>query len=281
MAQERRNALYSSLYEATHDLGTGGFLDNEAGRLYKSTGNTANPFHYTPKSRTGNSNGSSNNTPTTNGVSQTVQEQTNTRHEEADKERAASKGWDAKTPGYITQGAGPKGKQNWLSKAIGAIARNAEMPDDDNPVATAEGVTHADFHNQKSELLKQESLAAQGRPYYGLGNIDLNSRPTLQNSDGTYSTVDSFSTNINGREVLLPTVINVNGQWQHVDENTAIQHYLTTGEYLGMFDTPQEANNYAQMLHQNQDSFYSTRRGHNPSEQEIQNAYNSYMSTLI
>lgn len=43
---ERRNALYSSLYEDTHDLKTGGFNDTEAGQLYKSTGNTATPYTF-------------------------------------------------------------------------------------------------------------------------------------------------------------------------------------------------------------------------------------------
>lgn len=199
----------------------------------------------------------------TTASSSNVSDNRNTRKEQEDQEVFQNRGWDEKTPGYITQGAGPKGKQTFLDRAIAAIARNAELPEDDNPVATAEGMTPGDYHNQKGELLRQEMLASQGKPYYGLGNIDLNNRPTLQNPDGSYSTVDSFSTNINGREVLLPTVINVNGQWQHVDENTAIQHYLSTGQYLGVFDTPQEATNYARMLHENQDAFYSARRGRN------------------
>lgn len=187
----------------------------------------------------------------------------NTRKEQEDQDTFQNRGWSEKTPGYVTQGVESKGTQNWLDRAIAAIARNAELPEDNNPVATTEDMTPGDYHNQKGELLRQEMLASQGKPYYGLGNIDLNSRPMLDNPDGSYSTVDSFSVNIDNKEVLLPTVIKVNGQWQHVDQDTAIQHFFDTGEYLGMFNTPQETAAYARMLHENQDAFYSPRRGRN------------------
>ena len=37
----------------------------------------------------------------------------------------------------------------------------------------------------------------------------------------------------------------------------AMQRYYKTGEYLGMFDTPDEANSYADKLHNEQDILYS------------------------
>jgi len=88
---------------------------------------------------------------------------------------------------------------------------------------------------------------------YGRGNIDLNNRKVVRNSDGSISTERSFSVNIDGKEVLLPTVIN----GKVVSEEEAIEHYYQTGEYLGKFDTVREANEYAQKLHERQDWYYN------------------------
>ena len=91
---------------------------------------------------------------------------------------------------------------------------------------------------------------------YGQGNIDLNNRIVVKNSDGSISTEKSFSTEIDGKEVLLPTIIN----GSVVSESTAISNYNNTGKYLGKFDTVAEANAYAQQLHERQEWYY-TRRG--------------------
>ena len=90
---------------------------------------------------------------------------------------------------------------------------------------------------------------------YGEGNIDLNNRQIVRNGDGSISTELSFSfyDEDTGKEVLIPTVIN----GQIVSEDEAIEHYYQTGEYLGMFDTPEEANEYADMLHRRQDWYYN------------------------
>lgn len=88
---------------------------------------------------------------------------------------------------------------------------------------------------------------------YGKGNIDLNNRKVIHNSDGTISTEKSFSTNIDGKEVLLPTIIN----GKEVSEEEAIQHYLRTGENLGIFNTVKEARDYALKLHKRQDWYYN------------------------
>jgi len=88
---------------------------------------------------------------------------------------------------------------------------------------------------------------------YGKGNIDLNNRIPVQNEDGSISTEYSFTVNINNEEVLLPMVVN----GQLVDENTAIDHYNQTGEYLGKFNNPDEAEFYAIRLHERQDWYYN------------------------
>ena len=85
------------------------------------------------------------------------------------------------------------------------------------------------------------------------GNIDLDNRPVVNNEDGSISTERSFSVNIDGQEVLLPTVVN----GKIVSEEEAIKHYETTGEHLGKFNTPEEANAYAEQLHQEQEEKYT------------------------
>lgn len=90
---------------------------------------------------------------------------------------------------------------------------------------------------------------------YGAGNIDLNNRQVVQNDDGSISTERSFSfyDEDSGKEVLVPTVID----GRIVSEDEAIDHYYETGEYLGMFDTPEEADEYAERLHNRQDWYYN------------------------
>ncbi len=80
------------------------------------------------------------------------------------------------------------------------------------------------------------------------GNIDLNNRPRVTNPDGSISTVRSISIDQDGRTVLIPTVIGN----RVVSNDEAIQHYLNTGEQLGIFDNGQNADSYAENLHNSQ-----------------------------
>lgn len=92
---------------------------------------------------------------------------------------------------------------------------------------------------------------------YGAGNIDLYDRPQYRNANGSISTVDSTSYNIDGQEVLLPTVWNRNGTPYHSSNDEEIlQRYRDTGEYLGKFSTVEEANDYAEKLHMEQQERY-------------------------
>ena len=78
------------------------------------------------------------------------------------------------------------------------------------------------------------------------GNINLSGRPQVKNPDGTISTVRSIGVNIDGQEVLIPTVVN----GKVVSNQDAIKHYMDTGEHLGKFKTPEDSTNYAIWLHE-------------------------------
>lgn len=97
---------------------------------------------------------------------------------------------------------------------------------------------------------------------YGEGNINLYRRPRYQQPDGSVSTVNSMSfQDDNGQEVLIPTIAYDNyGNPVQLTDDEAIDRYYQTGEYLGKFNDPAEADAYAQRLHEDQERLYTNRR---------------------
>ena len=94
---------------------------------------------------------------------------------------------------------------------------------------------------------------------YGEGNIDLYNRPVLTNSDGSISTVDSVTYEIDGVYVVLPTIVRAeNGTPKRLETDEEIlAHYEKTGEYLGKFKSEGEADTYATQLHYAQEYRYT------------------------
>lgn len=90
------------------------------------------------------------------------------------------------------------------------------------------------------------------------GNIDLFQQPKVTNADGSVSTVDSASANIDGQEVLLSRVT---PDGRHLSTDEAIAEYQRSGKHLGMFDSPAAADAFAQKLHQD----YAAGRYDRPS----------------
>jgi hypothetical protein len=97
---------------------------------------------------------------------------------------------------------------------------------------------------------------------YGEGNINLHNRPQYRQPDGSVSTVNSISfQDENGQEVLVPTIAYDDyGNPVQLTDDEAIDRYYRTGEYLGKFNTPEDADSYAQALHQMQEDYYLNRR---------------------
>ncbi|MGC2661789.1 MAG: hypothetical protein WA324_27845 [Bryobacteraceae bacterium] len=78
------------------------------------------------------------------------------------------------------------------------------------------------------------------------GNIDLENRPKVWNEKGEYETVKTITREFDGKTVLLPTIIN----GKEVSVKQATDHYLKTGEHLGIFKNKKQADNYDKQLHE-------------------------------
>jgi hypothetical protein len=89
------------------------------------------------------------------------------------------------------------------------------------------------------------------------GNIDILNRPRAQNPDGSVSSVRSRSFNIDGVEVLLPTV---SEDGRIMSDQETVETYRQTGRHLGMFAAPEAATSYAQILHKQQHSMMEISR---------------------
>ena len=89
------------------------------------------------------------------------------------------------------------------------------------------------------------------------GNIDLKKRPIVWNDDGTYSTVDSIGVTADGKIYLIPTIIkDKKGNWIHGSSDQAIDYFLRSKEYLGVFDNEKAAVDYANLLNDSQSDLY-------------------------
>lgn len=107
---------------------------------------------------------------------------------------------------------------------------------------------------------------------YGKGNIDLYNRPQYRNPDGSVSTVRSISIGTDDGEVLIPTVgRDANGRPRLMSDDEAIDEYFRTGNNLGVFKSIEEADDYADRLHKQQEAYYTGKGRELPSIEQMAN----------
>ena len=106
--------------------------------------------------------------------------------------------------------------------------------------------SQVELSDKEIEQLSEEARLQRPEPT-SLGNIDLFNRPRVQNGDGSHSTVRSISFEEDGQEILIPTV---SPDGRILSNTDAIDLYHKTGEHLGKFASVEEANAFAQQLHE-------------------------------
>ena len=101
--------------------------------------------------------------------------------------------------------------------------------------------------NVLPELLAKPRESARYNALVELLNLDLGNRPRVPMPDGSIATIRSAGFNIDGQEVLLPT-ISPDGRLLSDDEAVAL--YRQTGKHLGKYGTPEASAAWGRFLSQ-------------------------------
>lgn len=146
-----------------------------------------------------------------------------------------------------TNGWSDEYKQAMVQKYVySANLRNAE-----NEVA--QNYVNFQLQNGEPSDIGGVTRTATPKGLVTAGNINLNNRPTVKNADGSISTVRSISINVDDKEVLIPTI---SDDGKLLSDSEAVALFEKTGRHLGMFDSVENANRYAENLHKQQEAKY-------------------------
>lgn len=165
--------------------------------------------------------------------------------------------------GYGTAMQGYNNQANILNNQYQAQSNAYQQQQANNAQGWAGLGTLAGMYMMRADggVVDDDSYEYQGKPLvrpFEEGNIDLSKRPKVKNPDGSISTVRSIGVNVDGVEVLIPTV---SDDGRMMDDDEAYQTFMKTGKHLGKFKTVEDAERYGQVLHEMQAKFYGLKDG--------------------
>ena len=162
--------------------------------------------------------------------------------------------WDANTMASSDKsGSDSKQKFDWIERAIKKIQRAVTN------LGKVADATYKTWGERLDAIMGKTEEFHDEIGQFGAGNIDLYNRPQYYTEDGTVETVYSETFEQDGKWVLVPTIdwSAITGEPYEMTSEEAWNKYLNTGEYLGIFDTLEEADDYAERLHLQQEAIYA------------------------
>lgn len=161
-----------------------------------------------------------------------------------------------KSSSTSSSGKDTKQKFDWIERAIKKIQRAVTN------LGKVADATYKTWGERIDALMGKTEEFHDEIGQFGRGNIDLYNRPVYRTIDEngdewTETTFSHVEEDEYGRWVLVPRIARDDrGNAYEMSEQEAWDHYYDTGEYLGIFDTIEEANEYAEKLHLQQEAIY-------------------------
>lgn len=178
---------------------------------------------------------------------------------EAEVDYAVDLQYDANTipDSSSTSSAPSPQKFDWIERAIKKIQRAVTN------LGKVADATYKSWGERLDALMGKTEEFHDEIGQFGRGNIDLYNRPVYRSIDEngyewTETTFSMADQDEFGRWVLVPRIARDDrGNAYEMSEREAWSHYEDTGEFLGIFDTLEEAYDYAERLHLQQEAIYT------------------------